>query len=86
MPLSIKTIQQLFPKNEPAFVSPFHVETDKDGLVHIFDATNNRLTTFCECTQLPINDERAIAAEISYWQDEANRLVNALNMTYPKTI
>lgn len=83
MALSLKTLRELFPKDEPAFRPPFHVETDSDGEVHIYDADDDVVTTFCRYTQLPIGDDRALAAEVAYWQAEAGRLVVALNTAYP---
>lgn len=83
MALSLKTLRELFPKDEPAFRPPFYVETDKGGEVHIYDADDTVLTTFCRYTQLPIDDDRALAAEVAYWQAEATRLVVALNAAYP---
>ncbi|MBX5130714.1 hypothetical protein HJB53_29950 [Rhizobium lentis] len=83
MALSLKTLRELFPKDEPAFKPPFHVETDEDGEVHIYDAENEVVANFCRYTQLPIDDDRALAAEVSYWEAEAGRLVTALNATYP---
>ncbi|WLR90883.1 hypothetical protein [Shinella zoogloeoides] len=83
MVLSLKTLRDLFPKDEPAFRPPFYVETC-DGLeVHIYDADDMILLTFCRYTQLPIGDERALAAEVAYWREEAGRLVAALNAAYP---
>lgn len=85
MAISLKTLKELFPKNEPTFKPPFYVETDKDGEVHIYDAEDDVLVTFCHYTQMPISDDRALAAEISYWEAEAGRLVTALNAAYPST-
>lgn len=83
MALSLKTLRELFPKDEPAFRPPFYVETTEDGEVHIYDAEDDALLTFCTHTQLPIDDDRALAAEVSYWEVEAGRLVTALNTAYP---
>jgi hypothetical protein len=85
MGLSLKTIRDLFPTDLPAFRPPFHVETDKGGEVHIYDSEDTVLCTFCRYTQMPIGDDRALAAEVSYWEAEANRLVAALNVAYPLT-
>lgn len=83
MALSLKTLRELFPKDEPAFKPPFYVETNGDGEIIIYDADDDALLTFCTHTQLPINDDRALAAEVSYWEIEAGRLVTALNAAYP---
>jgi hypothetical protein len=83
MALSLKTLRDLFPKDEPAFRPPFYVETDSGGEVHIYDADDDAVATFCTCTQMPIGDDRALAAEVAYWEAEAGRLVAALNAAYP---
>ena len=83
MALSLKTLRNLFPKDEPAFKPPFRVETDKDGEVHIYDAGDDVVTTFCTHTQMPLDDDRALAAEVAYWEIEAGRLAAALNIAYP---
>ncbi|AQS61748.1 hypothetical protein AGRHK599_LOCUS1250 [Rhizobium rhizogenes] len=83
MTLSLKVLKDIFPKNEPAFEAPFRVETDKDGEVHIRDAQGDILATFARYTQMPISDERALAYEVAYWEIEANRIVAALNASYP---
>lgn len=83
MAISEDRLSRLFPTSRPVFCPPFYVETDDHDVVHIYDSNNARLTTFCTHTQLPIDDDRAIAAEIAYWQAEAERLVAALNASYP---
>ncbi|MDH2092529.1 hypothetical protein N5K21_27835 [Rhizobium pusense] len=83
--VSLKVLKDMFPADEPAFKPPFYVETDSDGEVHIRDAEDDVLTTFCRYTQMPINDERALAAEVSYWEREAHRIVAALNASYLST-
>jgi hypothetical protein len=83
MALSLKTLRELFPKDEPAFRPPFYVETDSGAEVHIYDADDDVVVSFCRYTQMPIGDDRALAAEVSYWEAEAARLVAALNAAYP---
>lgn len=83
MTLSLKILREMFPKDEPAFKPPFYVEKNSDGEVHIYDADDDVLLTFCTHTQLPIDDDRALAAEVPYWEIEAGRLVTALNAAYP---
>lgn len=81
--LRLKTLRELFPKDEPAFKPPFCVETDKYGEVHIFDGNGDTLLAFCNYTQVPLDDDRALAAEFAYWEAEAARIVTALNAAYP---
>lgn len=83
MAISLKILKEMFPKDKPAFEAPFRVETDEDGEVHIYDAQDDILATFARYTQMPINDERALAYEVSYWEGEARRVVAALNASYP---
>lgn len=83
MPLSEEALSKLFPQGEPAFSPPFYVDADKHGEVHIYDANDALLATFCRYTQMPLGDDNALEAEVAYWQAEAKRLIFALNSSYP---
>jgi hypothetical protein len=82
--ISLDRLAAIFPENEPNFTPPFRVHTDDFTEVHIYDTGDNLLCTFCRVTQLPINDDRALAAEVRYWEIEAGRVVAALNAAYPR--
>ena len=68
--------------NEPAFTPPFYVEVNKYKEVHIYDSDNALFSSFCTHTQLPLNDEEALAQEVEYWRQEAEKIAVALNASY----
>lgn len=82
MTLSLRILRDLFPKDKPAFQPPFVVDRDECGEVHILDQQGDFLLTFCRYTQLPIDDDRALKMEVDYWEEEAKRIVLALNVAY----
>lgn len=83
--LKPSTLAKLFPMDEPHFTKPFGVWTDGHASVHLVDAADNIVATFADRTQLPLGDERALAAELAYWEAEAQRLADALNIGYKET-
>lgn len=85
MTVSLETLEYLYPKDEPAFHRPFCVKTGVDGEVFIYDAKGDVVTVFCRHAQMPINDDRALAAEVSFWTAEGGRLITALNASYPSS-
>ena len=84
MGLSLKDIRSMFPKDKPAFSPPFYAERNKHDEVHVYDAGDDCVMSFCTHTQIALDDNRGLEAEVSYWEAEARRIVSALNVAYLK--